>query len=148
MGTTAAYKINQTQVISGFKQIPVMVGGTATSHSLGYNYYKLPALKAIPKGSLIYLITMSGGKMAINTQSPGLYNDFEENKLLNTKLKMAVMFNVITQTTALNAFNKIFLTTGMHVITSSFSCDGSTYSETQVFAVVNGLCTFSNPSGN
>ena len=78
-----------------------------------------------------------GAKLAINTRSQGLYNDFDnyDGMLLNTSKKMAVFFNVVTnesmiveQTTVSNSFDKSFSAPGLYTVDANFSCNGSSYS--------------------
>ena len=124
---------------------------SSSTSQIGYNKDTLPTPTVYPKGSMVYAYATSGAKYAVNTQSPGIYNDYEYDRasLFNTSYKMALFANVIVSgsgsgqsssnhTTAINSVSKSYSAAGSYTLTTSFTCAGLTYSKSEIIVVTDG----------
>ena len=115
----------------------------ANIDTAGYHVYYLPVPKLFPKGSVLYVYLPDTAKMAVNTRSIGLYNDYDwnEQSLLDVTRQMSLLVNVIvngdsrttttvsSQTRIKNKLSHSYMTAGLRTISASFVCDERLYSK-------------------
>ena len=126
--------------------------GRVKAQTDGYHVYYLPEVKRYPKGSVLYVHLPDTAKIAVSTQSIGLYNDYDwnEQKLLDRTKRMSLVVNLVlesetlsatmvsSQTRIRNTITHSFVASRPYKITASFQCDGQLYSH-QLTNMITGM---------